>query len=568
MTLLNKSFNNNYLFVFLAAICVVYIAGWNIDVMDVDAAQYATISREMLESGDWLKVYDRGVDYLDKPPFVFWCTVISYKIFGVYNFSFKLPHFLFCLIALAYTFRLARLFYGESAARLAVLILGSTQALFLMNNDCRMDMALTAGVAMSVSYMASYQLNKKTLDLLLSFVGVGLAMLAKGPLGLMIPILAFSVDFIAKRNWKAFVDPKYILGLGIVALMLLPMCIGLYEQYGNDGLLFYFWKQSFGRLTGNNDFVKLLVEDDYVDDPTFFYHTFAWSFSPWSIMFIVAFVMELKDVWKKKMKFGEKDEVALLAGFVLTFAALSFSKYKLPHYIFELFPFAAIIMAKHWVRIEPYFEKGYDVVKEKTLYNVAKYVLVFQSVLMSLLWVVAGLLVFYCFPAANMVFVTILFFFGVILTLFVSTRYKNLFQKIFTLSLCTAIGVNFMLNFDVYPILLKYQIGGDVGRILVEKKVDDQQFLNFSDFGRAVDFYGGRFIPRPEFKNENIPLYLKKGNLLLVTEGQYEQLKTAQAKTKVIYKGLDYSVTLLTAEFLNPATREAAAEWKYLLEVE
>ena len=52
-------------------IAVVYFSAVRVDVMDVDASQYAEISREILKSGDYLHIYDRGIDYLDKPPLLF-----------------------------------------------------------------------------------------------------------------------------------------------------------------------------------------------------------------------------------------------------------------------------------------------------------------------------------------------------------------------------------------------------------------------------------------------------------------------------------------------------------------
>ena len=63
--------------------------------MDVDASQYAEISREMAQSGDYLHIYDRGFDYLDKPPFLFWASALSMKVFGINNLGYKFPSILF-----------------------------------------------------------------------------------------------------------------------------------------------------------------------------------------------------------------------------------------------------------------------------------------------------------------------------------------------------------------------------------------------------------------------------------------------------------------------------------------
>ncbi len=95
-----------------AGIYLVYGIGLFLDVMDVDATQYASMAREMLETGNYLKLYNRYENYLDKPPLIFWLSALSYKLLGVSNFAYKLPSFLFSLLAAYSTYRLAKLYYG------------------------------------------------------------------------------------------------------------------------------------------------------------------------------------------------------------------------------------------------------------------------------------------------------------------------------------------------------------------------------------------------------------------------------------------------------------------------
>ena len=93
-----------------------------IDIMEIDAAQYASISQEMLQTGDYLQVHHRYDDYLDKPPLLFWLTSFSFKLFGASNFSFRLPSFLFLIIGLISTYKLSRLLYDQRTGLLAVLV--------------------------------------------------------------------------------------------------------------------------------------------------------------------------------------------------------------------------------------------------------------------------------------------------------------------------------------------------------------------------------------------------------------------------------------------------------------
>ena len=57
---------------------------------DVDAVQ-AQISRNMLDSGDWVTARIDGVAYLEKPPLLHWITILSYKVFGVHDWSARVP---------------------------------------------------------------------------------------------------------------------------------------------------------------------------------------------------------------------------------------------------------------------------------------------------------------------------------------------------------------------------------------------------------------------------------------------------------------------------------------------
>src|SRR5690606_26231314 len=130
-------------------IAILHFSAFRIDVMDVDASQYAGISMEMMKTGSYLELYDHGHDYLDKPPFLFWVSAPSMQVFGINNFGYKLPSILFALFAIYATYRLARLLYNDSTARMAALVFGTCQGMFLMTNDIRTDTILTAWVITS-----------------------------------------------------------------------------------------------------------------------------------------------------------------------------------------------------------------------------------------------------------------------------------------------------------------------------------------------------------------------------------------------------------------------------------
>ena len=97
---MNRFIHHKIYWLLLTITCFVYLLGMLIDVMQVDAAQYAGMSMEMIQNKSFLQVFNRGNDYLDKPPLLFWLSSLSIGAFGINNFAFKLPSVLSSLLAI------------------------------------------------------------------------------------------------------------------------------------------------------------------------------------------------------------------------------------------------------------------------------------------------------------------------------------------------------------------------------------------------------------------------------------------------------------------------------------
>ena len=90
-----------------AAFMAVLLRGLWLDVMDVDASQYASIAMEMSRNGSWLEVKHRFADYLDKPPLLFWTSAASFLLFGLKTWAYKLPSVLGALAGVLAVIRIA-----------------------------------------------------------------------------------------------------------------------------------------------------------------------------------------------------------------------------------------------------------------------------------------------------------------------------------------------------------------------------------------------------------------------------------------------------------------------------
>lgn len=532
-------------FFFIFLIVVIYLTGaWKIDLMDNDATQYATIAMQMSESGNYLEPVWRDWEYLDKPPLLFWLSAWFFSIFGSSHFVYRLPTILINLLGIYSTYRLGRNLYNEKTGLYAAIIYASSFGILVVNHDVRTDTMLTGFVVFSLWQIMEYLQKKKPLNFILGFAGIGLSMLTKGPIGLMVPILALGPHLVYQKRWKDIFRPEWLLGLVIIAITLLPMVIGLYNQHGMTGVEFYFWTQSFGRLTGENYWVDN-------SGPFFFVHSFLWSYIPWTILAVVAYfrkwILFLKP---KKAQF----EIITLAGITLVFIGMSMSSYKLPHYIYVVFPLVAILTAS-------YIDEVYQSIKWE---GFGKALSISQIVFNSLLWI-AVIAAYYIFPGASIVsYIVAWFFFSLFFFSLLNSDYQT--PKIFLSTLLTIIGVAFILNTQFYPGLNPYQGGPVAGRDIKEKGISASELVVYKSHRPSIDFYSDMITIRSEnYESFDSIRRVEQINYVFTGEKGKEELSENNIDFSVVETYDDFHISTLTLPFINPKTRKEAVHTSYLL---
>ena len=516
-----------------------------IPLMDIDAAQYASISREMLERKSYLQFFDLGQDYLDKPPMLFWISGLFMKIMGIHDWAYRLPSFLFAWLSVYSTYRLAILFYKKDIALLSAMILASSQALFLITHDVRTDTMLMGWVSFSLWQLAEWYQFNKWKNFILAFIAIAGGMMTKGPIALMIPAFAFFPHFLLRREWKQFFRWEYIIGIFIIALMLIPMSWGLYQQFDlhpgklingdpiKSGLRFYYWTQSFGRYTGENHFKEM-------NDFTFLLQNMLWSLLPWIIFFLVALVLDVVGIIKNRLIISSKQEWFTTGGFIITYIILGKSQAQLPHYIFIVFPLAAIITGKFVYRLL-YTE---DFKKWKNLFTY------FHLVIFSLLWVAVILLMEIPF-AAIPVYMGIIAAIGWGIMLFRFFAKNPAFPRLLFICFFTIIGINFFLDTAFYPALLPYQKGSAFASFINENKINKNKVVMLSgNTGHSLAFYSQHIYPVKS------SMQVQEGDLVIAPLDSLALLQQKFAGSRIITRINSFGVTGLTLPFLNPKTRE------------
>lgn len=535
----------------VVGLALVYGAGLKVDVQDVDASQYASISMEMAQTGHYLLVQHRGADYLDKPPLHFWLSALFFEAFGLHNWSYKLPSFLFSLLAFWATYGFAKLYYNERTARLSALMLAACEALILMNNDVRTDTLLAALVMIATWQLAAYLKTNNWWNLVWGSIAVGGAMLAKGPIGLVVPMLAFGTDWLLKRQWSNIFRWQWLPALIIIGLVLAPMVYGLYQQYGAYGPKFFFYYQSFGRVTGDNPFINSGMGKKPFS-PFFFTHTFLWSFIPWSLFTVGTLVTYIVKLFRQRFKIASDDEAITLGGFVLAIIALSFSAYKLPHYIYVVMPYAAVLAAVFADKL----------LTNEKLNTWRKAFTGFHIFLGIALLAIAILLATYCFKVNN---IWVWLVFGLLTIVAGRACFGNSTTRLVVPVTLAFIAANFLLNAGVYPTLLKYQSVNDAGRYYREHG-QGHQMVTFRARGKAIDFYAGKILPYTS-SFEVMDSLTTVGDYLYTDQDGINILHEHQVPFDTIEHYRHYNVSLISARFLNPETREKLLKDRYLVQL-
>lgn len=534
---------------------LLHLSAFWVNVMDIDAAQYAEISREMKETGSYLQIFDRGRDYLDKPPFLFWASAASMSVFGVNNLGFKLPSILFALWALYATYRLARRLYGENIGRLAALVLGVCQGMFLMTNDIRTDTILMSWVITAVWLLREWEVQRKLKYLILGFGAVAFGMMTKGPIALMVPIFCFATDWALKRNWKMFFRWEYLIGLVVMGILLLPMSIGLYQQFDmhpekivNDvpgatsGIEFFYWSQSFGRITGESKWNNGAGID-------FLMLNMLWSFLPWILLFLTALVGNVATLVKQRFRLQENQEWLTTGGFILSYLALGSSKFQLPHYIFVAFPFAAIMTAKFLADI---VAQG----KASKAYRIFTPVQVGLSVLLVAF---SFAIVAYIFPAGAIWYIVWVVLAAIFIYILINKKVKH---NIIWASVAAMLMANVFATHYFYPTLIGYQLGVSAPKLAKANGVDIKDVICYrvEDPMNSLHFYAQHVM----YNDTNT---IDQGKYVLTMQKGADMLASRGFDFDTVATKPYFRVTKLSIQFIKPDTRPTVLKDYYLLKI-
>jgi hypothetical protein len=263
---------------------------------DVDAVQ-AQIARNMLDSGDWVTARLDRIAYLEKSPMVYWAMAVSYRIFGVHDWSARLPLAL-CVVLLCWvTYRLGRWAFSDSAGMYAGVALATCIGLYLFTRilipDAMVTLTITGAIWAWLRLLEPDESHPRPWTAVMGLC-FGLGLLLKGLIAIVFPILAGMVFMVVTRqafSWTAWRKLHVPLVIAVALLIAAPWHIlaalanppyFAFSMHSGPGeyrgfFWFYFFNEHLLR------FLNLRYPRDYNTVPRalFWLFNLIWLF-PWS----------------------------------------------------------------------------------------------------------------------------------------------------------------------------------------------------------------------------------------------------------------------------------------------
>ncbi|MEO6565532.1 MAG: glycosyltransferase family 39 protein [Casimicrobiaceae bacterium] len=218
-----------------------------------DEGRYAEIPREMIESGDWVTPRLNGFPYFEKPPLQYWLTAAIFAVAGEDEWTARLVPALAGLGALFAVLLTARRLLGRRAGWMAAAVMASSLGYFLATQFVTLDMLLTAALTCALCAFLRAQDARATVTdnrrwMLVAWALCALAVLTKGPVGVVLPALAIATYVLVARDLSLLRRLHITLGLMVLAVITLPWFL-LVEARNPGFSEFFFVHEHWQRFT-------------------------------------------------------------------------------------------------------------------------------------------------------------------------------------------------------------------------------------------------------------------------------------------------------------------------------
>ncbi len=346
----------------LAALAMAaYFLGLAMPFVGPDEARYAQVAREMYERGDWITPTLGGFNWFEKPALLYWLQIAAYNVFGVSEFAARVGPALCGLGTVAGLWLLGRhARIGDSSAsgdfgRLLALMAASTISIVVFAHGASFDIVVTFTITGALASFFVWHRRDETgspgsiLPLALFYVFIGVSLLAKGLIGVLLPVAIVGSYYVFRRRWPGrtvilSLGWGSVIASGVAALWYLPM----YWRHGWEFVDEFLIQHHFARYTSN--------KYQHPQPFYFFFWVLPLMLLPWTLFFFAAIWRRVRATFYQRdtetqRKADDRDLsrsslfLFSLSWMLVPLAFFSFSGSKLPGYVLPAVPGAIVLTA-------------------------------------------------------------------------------------------------------------------------------------------------------------------------------------------------------------------------------
>jgi 4-amino-4-deoxy-L-arabinose transferase-like glycosyltransferase len=325
----------------LILLCVVlYIPGLTtLPPIDRDESRFAQASRQMLESGDFIRIRFQAKPRHKKPIGIYWLQAISAAVTGSPNqiWPYRIPSVLGALVAVMLTFVFGKNLFDRQTALFGAIVTASTLLLVMEAHQATTDAALLAAVVAAQGSLGTLYVRNRHgetvgLGIPLTFwTAQGIGILLKGPIVPLVSLLTIVTLLAVDRSAVHLRGLRLKLGIPMVVVIVSPWAIAITKATGGT---------FFGDAIRSDLLPKLISgHESHGFPPGYYVLVVALTFWPGSLFLWPA----LRKAIKLRSRTGERFCLAWIIPAWITFELIPT---KLPHYILPLFPPLALVTAR------------------------------------------------------------------------------------------------------------------------------------------------------------------------------------------------------------------------------
>ncbi len=335
----------------LGILCAVtlFYGLWRLPLIGPDEPRYAEIARSMVRSGDWITPRLAGIEWFEKPALTYWLSAIGYRVIGDSEFAARVGIALFAALGVVMLYFAGARLRSARFGYLSGSVLASSGIWLAFGRVATFDLPLAVSIELALLafllWDAAAEGWRRKLLWGIFWFGLGLGVLAKGLVGVLLPLMIIGLYLLLTGGLRAILRPP---GLNLAGLNLAGLLIGVAIFLATAAVWYGPMLARHGRGFVDEFFIahhfqRYLTDRYRHPQPGWFFAAIAVAGTfPWSFVLLA----RLGGLWSRRGQLlVHRFEIFVWLWAAVPVIFFSFSGSKLPGYIMPVFPALAMLVA-------------------------------------------------------------------------------------------------------------------------------------------------------------------------------------------------------------------------------